>query len=116
MVETMTGAVAKAVEKLSGRKVGIALVGMWLISTTQVQEARLHIFWLCVVALATQMVQDIVEVLVTGKDLSETNGNGNGKEKPSEPIPVTKNSEILPKVDQSYTGLPSEILSAPGTE
>jgi len=74
MVETMTDAISKAVEKLSSRKVGIALVGMWLISNTTELESRSFIFWLCIVALATQMVQDVVEILWTGKDLPETNG------------------------------------------
>jgi hypothetical protein len=74
MIETMTGAMSKAVEKLSSRKVGIAIVSMWLMKDAPTPEVQKLIFWLCVVALGTQLVQDVVEVIWTGKDLPDSNG------------------------------------------
>ncbi len=85
--ETMTGAISKAVEKLSSRKVGIALVGMWLMGSATTPESQKLIFWLCIAALSAQLIQDVVEVLRTGKDLPD--GNGNGKVLLEDPSPKT---------------------------
>jgi hypothetical protein len=76
IVEDITATMSRAILNVAHRKVGIALVGMWLMSKAPTLEVQKLIFWLCVIALIVQLVQDVVEIIALKRDLPETNGNG----------------------------------------
>ncbi len=90
MIETMTGAMSQAILNVAHRKVGIAVVGMWLLSKAPTAEEQTLICLLCIVALGAQLIQDVVEVIWTGKDLPDTNGNGSVRAIETSSVPVQK--------------------------
>ena len=93
-------AVAQAVPKIMGRKFGVAVVAMWMLSSTvtalvavsdpNVRSAILKIAWMIFgvagIAIGAQLALDAIERFWLKKDLPD-NGNGHaepvGEQKPT---------------------------------
>jgi hypothetical protein len=84
-------AVAQAIGKVMGRKFGVAVVGMWMLSTVvtvlaavsdpTVRGAVLTVAWMIFgiagITITAQLILDGIERFWLKKDLPDGNGNGN---------------------------------------